>query len=231
MAHLADGILRFNDDLVLKEELPKDIKVLNPFKGKEDILKLSYKFYKKYYSDPRPRKLILGINPGRLGAGSTGIPFTDTKRLAEVCGIPAPGLHTHEPSSVFVYEVISQYGGCEKFYADFYINSVCPLGFVKQNDKGNWINYNYYDDLALFEAVRPFMISSLKKQLAMGIETSVCYVLGKKNAKFLQRINEEEHFFDSLCVLDHPRYIMQYKMKMKEMYIDAYLAALNRNEK
>jgi hypothetical protein len=125
-----------------------------------------------------------------------------------------------------VYEVIARYGGSEAFYGDFYINSVCPLGFVKENAKGHWVNYNYYDDAALFESVRPFIINSLKKQLAMGIDTSVCYVLGKKNAKFLSYVNDQEHFFDELCVLDHPRYIMQYKMKQMKTYVDAYVSAL-----
>ena len=45
------------------------------------------KFYLKYYNDDRPRAFIFGINPGRHGAGVTGIPFTDPIRLAEKCGI------------------------------------------------------------------------------------------------------------------------------------------------
>jgi hypothetical protein len=87
----------------------------------------------------------LGINPGRFGAGVTGIPFTDTKRLEEKCWLTIEGLTTYEPSSVFVYDVIEAYGGVEKFYSDYYISSVCPLGFVKFNEKGKEINYNYYD--------------------------------------------------------------------------------------
>jgi hypothetical protein len=226
MTNFADNVIQFNQNLDFHGKLEPGTKVLNPFNGNPEVLSLSHQFYRKYYNDSKPRKIILGINPGRLGAGSTGIPFTDTKRLTEVCGIPVSGMHTHEPSSVFVYDVIAQYGGCEKFYGDFYINSVCPLGFVKKNGKGNWINYNYYDDQGLFDAAKAFMVSSLKKQIAMGIDTSVCYVLGKKNAKFLNRINEDENLFDTLCVLDHPRYIMQYKMKLKDTYIDEYLKAL-----
>ena len=218
--------MQFNRGLHFSGPLLQGTQILNPFQDNAEVLGLCHRFYTKYYNDDKSRKLILGINPGRLGAGATGIPFTDTKRLSEVCGIATGALHTHEPSSVFVYEVIAQYGGCEAFYGDFYINSVCPLGFVKENAKGHWVNYNYYDDAALFGAVRPFIISSLKKQLAMGIDTSVCYVLGKKNAKFLSHINDQEHFFDALCVLDHPRYIMQYKMKQMKTYVDAYVSAL-----
>ncbi len=58
---------------------------MNPFKENPDALAISSAFYKKYYDDHRMRRLILGINPGRFGAGVTGIPFTDTKRLTEKC--------------------------------------------------------------------------------------------------------------------------------------------------
>ncbi|MGH8016208.1 MAG: SMUG2 DNA glycosylase family protein, partial [Candidatus Zixiibacteriota bacterium] len=105
------------------------------------------------------RKILLGINPGRLGAGATGIPFTDTKSLSEICEIPIESIETHEPSSVFIYELIDQYGGVDKFYSDFYINSVCPLGFLKLNKRQNWVNCNYYDNDELFQSVRSFIIS------------------------------------------------------------------------
>ena len=86
-----------------------------------------------------------------MTAGATGIPFTDTKRLSEVCGIESSSFQTHEPSSVFVYDVIKEFGGSEKFYDKFYINSICPLGFIEQNQKGNWVNCNYYDYNELFQ--------------------------------------------------------------------------------
>jgi len=49
---------------------------MNPFRENPEALIVSGKFYKKYYNDNNPRFLILGINPGRFGAGVTGIPFT-----------------------------------------------------------------------------------------------------------------------------------------------------------
>lgn len=76
----------------------------------------------------------------------TGIPFTDSFRLKEVCGLEIPGLTTFETSSVFVYDMIKAYGGAESFYLDYFISAVCPLGFVRMNDKGREVNYNYYDD-------------------------------------------------------------------------------------
>lgn len=223
---LAERINNFNRNLNFSGSLPAGIRVLNPFRDQPGVLELSEAFYQKYYRDSGSRKLILGINPGRLGAGATGIPFTDTKRLAEVCGIDKAQFHTHEPSSVFVYQVIEAFGGPDAFYASYYINSVCPLGFVRQNQKGNWVNYNYYDDPELFEAVKPFILQNLKKQTDFGMDTEVCYVLGKKNARFLEVLNREQPLFGQIRALDHPRYIVQYKSRATASYIEKYLELL-----
>ncbi len=226
MASFATQVVDFHKELWLPKTLPEGIKVLNPFKENREILSIVNTFYQKFYDDNNGRKIIVGINPGRLGAGVTGIPFTDTKRLSEICGIEIESLNTHEPSSVFIYELIERFGGPEKFYGEYYINSVCPLGFIEQNKKGNWVNCNYYDYKELFLALKDFIISSLKKQIGFGIDTTTCYVLGKKNAKFLSIINKEMRFFDGIVVLDHPRYIVQYRSKFKDAYIEEYLRYL-----
>ncbi|MEE4196158.1 MAG: uracil-DNA glycosylase family protein [Bacteroidales bacterium] len=227
----AEKIIKFNANLELNESLPDNIRVMNPFKENKNALEISSIFYQKYYNDQQPRQLILGINPGRFGAGVTGIPFTDTKRLEENCGIKFHGITTHETSSVFVYNVIEQYGGAEKFYSRFYINSISPLGFVKTNAKGKEINFNYYDSKALQELVTPFMIESLQTQIAFGIDRSVVYSFGAgKNLKFLQEINTKYKFFKTIVPLEHPRYIMQYKQKHKNFYIHKYLEAFKGSE-
>ncbi len=220
-------ILQFNASLTLNNaSLPEGIKVMNPFRdgNAEYINKLTAIFYNKFYNDSKPRKLILGINPGRLGAGATGIPFTDTKRLSGDCGIEVTEFKTHEPSSAFIYEMIRAFGGVEKFYKEFYIGAVCPLGFVKVDDKGKATNFNYYDRKDLQDAVLPFIIKTLKQQLNFGIATKICYCLGTgKNYKFLKMLNDEYSFFEEIIPLEHPRYIMQYKSKLKEEYIEKYL--------
>src|SRR5690554_6390913 len=165
MATFAKQVIDFQKNISLTAELPSKTKVFNPCKDNALIQDILKQFYSKFFDDHQHRKLMVGIKPGRLGAGVTGIPFTDTKRLSEVCGIDTETFETHEPSSVFVYELIQAFGGPKKFYREFYISSVCPLGFVRQNKKSNWVNCNYYDDPALFEAVKPFIISSLKTQI------------------------------------------------------------------
>ena len=228
MSTFAERVIEFNRNLKLEVELPKGIRVMNPFTENPEAMKISSAFYRRFYSDNRERGLILGINPGRHGAGVTGIPFTDTKRLAEKCGLTIGGISTHEPSSVFFYEMIDAYGGVNRFCKDFYINSPCPLGFVKTSENGKEINYNYYDSRELIGRVLPFMISSIKAHISVGIKTDVAWCLGTgKNFKVLNDINTEHKFFDQLIPLEHPRYIMQYKSKFREMYINKYMNALS----
>lgn len=227
MTTFAERVIRFNKALNYVGMLPNKIEVINPFIQNTEIVTVSSEFYKRFYDDNEKRKLILGINPGRLGSGATGIPFTDTKRLLEIIGLKINSVRTHEPSSVFVYEMIEAFGGTEKFYKQFYINSLSPLGFIQKNPKGNWINCNYYDNEELFATLRPFIIANLKKQINLGIDTSICFVLGKKNAKYFKLINDEEKLFESFIVLDHPRYIIQYKSKNKEQYVSDYLEKLS----
>jgi hypothetical protein len=228
MKTFADNVIEFNQSLDFRGMLPQNIKIMNPFKENQKIIPISSSFYEKYYAENNPRHLILGINPGRFGAGVTGGPFTDTKRLADKCGIKYSGKETHEPSSVFVYEVIAAYGGIDKFYNAFYINSVCPLGFTISDAKGNEKNYNYYDSKELTDAVLNFIVDSIKTQIGFGIETDIGYCLGTgKNEKCLRLINDEHAFFKKIIALEHPRYVMQYKSKFKNQYIDKYIKAFN----
>jgi hypothetical protein len=228
MTTFADKIIEFNRSVDFKGELPNGINIMNPFKGNDDIMSISSSFYKKYYNDNHPRHLILGINPGRFGAGVTGIPFTDTKRLTNECGLNYSGKETHEPSSVFVYEVIAAYGGADKFYNDFYINSISPLGFTISDAQGKEKNYNYYDSAELTKAVFPFMVENIQKQLAFGVERDICFCFGTgKNEKFLRQLNDKMEFFKTIIALEHPRFVMQYKAKSKQQYIDKYINAFS----
>ncbi|MBS1916941.1 MAG: SMUG2 DNA glycosylase family protein [Bacteroidetes bacterium] len=227
MKTVAQNIIAFNRQLHYTGKLPKGFDVLNPFRENPETMKLIEAFYLKFYNDHHKRKFIIGINPGRHGAGITGIPFTDTKRLEAFCKIKMHSAHSHEPSSIFVYDMIAKYGGVKKFYSNFYINSVFPLAIVKQTSPGKWRNANYYDDNLLFKYLKPFMIGNLKTQIPIGLDTSAAFVLGKKNTTFLEKINNEEKLFQKIITLEHPRYIQQYKSKQKEEYIDKYLQALS----
>ena len=223
----ADKVIDFNRHLHYLGKLPEGFQVLNPYLDNPETMEVMQQFYHKYYNDSKQRRFIVGINPSRHGAGVTGVPFTDTKRLESACDIKMQSAHTHEVSSVFMYEMITDYGGAKNFYQDFYINSPFPLAIIRQTKAGKWLNANYYDDSVLFEMVKDFMILSLKKHISLGLDISEVFVLGKKNAAFIQKLNKEAKLFESLIILEHPRYIQQYKSKEKQLYIDKYILALN----
>lgn len=223
---IAHKIIEFNQNLHFAGKLPNEFRVINPYIDNPETLLVMEKFYHSYYNDSNQRKFMVGINPSRHGAGVTGVPFTDTKRLEAVCGIPMKTAHTHEISSVFIYDMIADYGGVKKFYQKFYINSPFPLAIVRQKSNGNWVNANYYDDASLFKDLKDFMITTLKNHIALGLDTKEVFVLGKKNAIFIDKLNQEAELFKQLTVLEHPRYIQQYKSKEKQLYIDKYILAL-----
>lgn len=225
-----EKVIDFNLNLKYSGLLPDGFRVLNPYLDNPETLDVMRQFYHKYYNDSEIRKIIIGINPSRHGAGVTGVPFTDTKRLKDICGIEMKSAYTHKISSVFMYDMISAFGGAEIFYQNFYINSPFPLAIIRKTKENKWINANYYDDKKLFEKVKDFMIDSLKKHISLGIETSKVFVLGNKNADFIQKLNRDTKLFDELKTLEHPRYIQQYKSKEKQMYIDKYILILNNLE-
>lgn len=215
-------ILQFLFHLHLPFKLPKNVEVLDVHHN-EEVQEVCKKFYDKYYDDNNARHLMLGINPGRFGGGVTGIPFTDPVRLEKVCGIENNWQKKQELSSVFVYEMIEAYGGPETFYKRFYISAISPLGFVKDGK-----NLNYYDDKALMKKIEPFVVDCIEKQLAFGISADICFCIGEgTNLKHLQQFNSKYKWFNEIVGLPHPRFIMQYKLKHKQSYINKYLEALS----
>jgi len=219
-----EQILAFLFNLSTIPRLPDGVGIMNPFLA-EEVRSVCQQFYKKYYNDHLVRKMIIGINPGRFGAGLTGIPFTDPIRLEKICGIINPFDKKQELSSVFIYQMIASFGGPEEFYSRFYITSVSPLGFL-----ANGKNLNYYDRKDLQEGLSPFIIKTLKEQLDFGISKETAFCLGEgKNFKFLKTLNQKQGFFKEVIPLSHPRFIMQYRFKKREEYIDKYLAAFKTN--
>ncbi len=210
-----EKIMRFYQKLQLPPDFHEDIEILNPYQNQETITACKA-FYSKYYHDQKVRRIILGINPGRFGAGITGIPFTDPVRLSEDCGITNPFVKKSELSSQFIYLLINYTGNPEVFYQHYYIGAVSPLGFVK-----NGKNFNYYDDKAFERKLKPFIIKTLIEQIALGISTDKCYCLGQgKNYEYLKSLNSELKIFGEIIPLPHPRWIMQYRRKQLDNHLD-----------
>ncbi|MEO9804514.1 MAG: uracil-DNA glycosylase family protein [Reichenbachiella sp.] len=218
---VSDRILDFYKSLAPPSKLPKEVETLNPYQTADGWQSTS-QFYKKYYADNHPRRMLFGINPGRFGGGITGVPFTDPLLLEQVCDIQNPFHKRAELSSRFIYEMIAAYGGAEQFYSKFYITGMSPLGFVM-----NGKNLNYYDLPNWQKIFEKDMIVWIKEQLTFSIDTSVAFSIGQgQNLKFLQKINDQHHFFEQIVPVPHPRWVMQYRLKRKQEFIDEYMHKL-----
>jgi len=229
-ATVARRILQFNEELAQTSlELPSGFRIVNPFTGpqKWTVREITTAFYEKYYDDERPRRLILGSSPARRGTGVTGVPFEDADVLASETGIDIDGYGVSRKASGFIHDVIKHYGRRDRFYSDFCMSFVCPLGVVRTSSKGTEVNCNYYESKELREYLRPFIVKTMKRQLEFGTDTSVCYCIGSaENFKYLSKLNKDHGFFKQIVPLEHPRFITQYNVERRDDFIEKYMRAL-----
>ena len=218
----ASQVIEFHRELNPDWQIPKDFELIFPFDN-SDTWQAFETFFNKYFNDDRKRHFLFGINPGRFGAGITGIPFTDPKILNEIIGIDNPWVKRNELSSVFIYKMIEAMGGPGAFYHHFYITSVCPLGFLADGK-----NINYYDDKNLQNSVEPYIISNIERQIEIGASRKEAFSIGQgKNYKYLVQLNKDRGYFNEIIALPHPRWVMQYRRKTMEKYIDEYVTKLS----
>ena len=218
----SEGILNFFSILKAPENLPEGVEVLWPF-DKSEVKRVLGAFYSKYFADSEKRTFLIGINPGRFGAGVTGICFTDPPSLADNCGIFHELKGGRELSSDFVYRTISAFGGPEVFYRRFYITALSPVGYIRDGK-----NLNYYDVKGMSEELDSWMADAMARQIEAGCNREVAFSMGQgANFKQLQTFNERHGFFDRVEPLPHPRWVMQYRRKELEDYIGLYVERLN----
>ncbi len=218
----SDKIISFYKELKPPLKLPKGISLLYPQQDPE-VMKIVELFHKKYFNDNKKRTLAFGINPGRFGAGVTGINFTAPRQLKETCKINHPFNDQSELSAEFIYEMIKSSGGAKKFYSKYFISALSPLGFIMEGK-----NLNYYDDKDLMKKITPFIVECMEKQLQWNINREKCICIGgEKNYKFFLSQNEKHTWFNEIIPLPHPRFIMQYRSKQKVQYIEEYIQAFS----
>ncbi len=216
----ADHAIAYYESLAAPVDLPVGVSALNPYQTPA-VQAIVQAFYSKFFADNRSRVFLLGINPGRFGAGVTGISFTTPQNLTRYCGIANTLAPTPELSSRFIYQVVEAFGGASAFYERFFLSSLYPLALVRDGK-----NYNFYDDRATTKVLWPLITESLRKQLTFGADRRIAICLGKKNEQFLRRLNDEQEFFGKIIALDHPRYILQYRAKAVDDYVEQYIRAL-----
>ncbi len=208
--------LKYFLGLKFEQPLPEGIKIVNPY-SIPAVKNILMSFFGKFYNDSNKRILIFGINPGRFGGGLTGISFTDPVALLTYCEIENDLGGKQELSSRFIYELIAGYGGVKKFFSKYYLSALFPFALIKDGK-----NYNYYDESGLQELLTSFIISNMYAHIEFGCRKDFAVCLGKKNFTFFKKLNEEYKFFDEVWVLEHPRYIMQYKRKKMDAYLESY---------
>jgi len=210
----AERTIKYFQSIQPPAGLPAGIEVMNPYED-QDVIDACTAFYTKFFNDIKGRRLILGINPGRFGAGVTGINFTDPIRLEKDCGIENNFEKRPELSSDFIYRLINQMGGAEHFYSHFFIGAVSPLGFIRDGK-----NFNYYDSTELLLKLKKFITQNLIDQIALGINSRKCFCLGQgKNFEYLKFLNTELKLFSEIIPLPHPRWVMQYRRKQLKRII------------
>ncbi len=118
MTTFADKAIAYYQSLTVPTSLPSGVGVMNPYE-QPAVRSIVEQFYSLFYSDTQPRVFVLGINPGRFGAGVTGISFTTPQNLRRYCGIDNDLRDTPELSSRFIYQVVEAFGGAAAFYGRF----------------------------------------------------------------------------------------------------------------
>lgn len=220
-ADFGSQVERFLINLHLEHPLPQGVDVLQPYANPE-VRKVVHEMCRQYYSGAHPRIPLWGINPGRFGAGLTGLAFTDPTAVKQTLRIQTALDGRRELSAEFMASVIEAYGGPKPFYRDVYMTALSPLGFVSGNK-----NLNFYDSRELQESLTGQIQSWVRKQCAFELRKGVTIVVGTGKLKdFFERHIRTQCGFDTVVYLEHPRYIMQYKRSEIDTYRQKYINAI-----
>jgi len=134
-----------------------DISMLSDFLDNWDVMK---QFEQQFYADGYPKVVLCGINPGRLGAGKTGIPFIDFASLSKM--IPEVCRNDSERSASFFFDVVQSIG-VKTFYQHFYVTNISWIGFQHNNRN---VNYDQLPDAAKDFVYRMFRFEMEQVQAA-----------------------------------------------------------------
>lgn len=169
-------------------------------------------FWEKYYGNAVPRIMICGINPGRLGAGKTGIPFLDFASLSQL--IPCIERQYSENSASFFFEVVKSFGA-ESFFKTFYVTNFSSVGFVKDG-----VNFNYHDlpQAALETVERNFLA-----EIAIVEPTHVISLGREVHLSVLKLLPSS---IDCSHYLPHPSWVAIYRSNERDYWVQRYKGVL-----
>jgi uracil-DNA glycosylase len=218
-------LFSFYDDIVAKKYKEfsqylklNDINVINNFRSNKENIHL---FYDTFINKTHYDIFLCGINPGRKGAGETGIPFMDFDSLRNIFKSIAVKINFKgsEPSANFFQSVVSPLG-IEDFYRTFYITNVSPLGFNKLSKSKRIVNLNYYE---LPTEYHNLLMKNLLKEITY-YKPKVILPLGEEVEITLNNLKHEyELDFEIGERIRHPSYCSRKRLsfeKEREHYYD-----------
>lgn len=204
---LKNNLIKYLEDVKFNARLSdNNIEIIREFENNYELID---KFFVKYYGKLLPDCVICGINPGKNGAGKTGIPFIDFATLSKL--LPGVENFNVEPTATFFYDIISAFGA-DNFFNKFYVTNFSSVGYIK-NDK----NFNYYDGLPdeLVKLIEKNFLSEMEI-----IKPKIIVSLGEDVHNRIKRLFPTDNV--KKIRLPHPLYIIRNsnsKNKWKEIYI------------
>lgn len=97
---------RLEGDRDVWDELERaNVSILDGFLKHTELVR---QYYRRMYHAEKQRIVFCGMNPGRMGAGKTGIPFIDFTGASKLLG--TVHLRDSEQSAQFILSVIEEIG-------------------------------------------------------------------------------------------------------------------------
>ena len=216
---LSDQVIEFYKSFPQPDVFDTSLQFHNPFDSPSRKSAIE-DFCSTYYNDENPRIHLLGINPSRLTATSTGVNYTDGYALQNYCGIANDFSKTRELTAEFFYEMINAVGKAKHFYATVFAWAALPVAITTE---GAYINYYDADDPKIYEAVE----ENIKWMTKLPSVGKLVIVGSGQNQKFIESCEGFPFGYNQVVTLPHPRWIMQYNRKRIDVFIDAYKDALD----
>ena len=200
---------RIFSDLEVREKLKREkISILNGFIENSELVR---RYNREFYISKTPRIVFCGINPGRNGAGKTGIPFIDYNGASQL--LSDNDQNDKEASAQFILSVITEIGK-EEFHNTVYMTNLSWFGF-KQGKK----NLNYYK---LPSPLKSTFTDSFLEEMDI-VQPKLIIPLSKEVEKALKQMKKEGRLIYPLSTrLPHPYYcsIGENANKYKDDYIN-----------
>ena len=174
-------------DVLLKNT---EIKVLNEFLSNWASIT---KFNNDFYGEKLPKTVLCGINPGKNGAGKTGLPFLDFTSLSKLMN--NVNRQDTERSAQFFYDIVQELGA-KDFYKTFYVTNISWIGYIKGNK-----NLNYYD---LPLTVKKFVYDMFIYEMDMVSPTTIISLSGAVKDTVKELFDDSS--VETNLQLPHPNY-------------------------